>query len=230
MAKIFRFSFLFMFFCSIIFAQDNFNKEQLDSVLNSFVKKALKIKNETPDSLLASLKKDPYETSKEFNLRKRKMLNKFNLKKKTRLKDYFDFHTKKIQALIEIDSVEYDADNEEAEYFHKSIKIPNNQGKPFINCYADPIFFFPTSWTAKEGFGLKPNPIKLKRSIARKFDVIKNKGVINYKFKFFLDKNIPAIRLLSATWIIHDTIPIWNWSGKTKIPLDIYKKPLKGRF
>ncbi|MFA8343294.1 MAG: hypothetical protein ACEPO8_10035 [Rhodothermaceae bacterium] len=221
--------FLFLSF-DICFGQvDSLAKAQLDTLIYNFVSDVTKIKNLTPEEELSKLVKDPYETTAEFKLRRKKIISDFGKYQSDMLKDTFYVYTKKtVLGIVELDSVKYDADKKIAKVFHRNIKIPNFQGLPKMDCFAYPALKYPFSWRTKEGFGLTKTDIRLTRKIARENDIIKSKGRLEYTIKLFRGKNaLPSLRVSQVVWKIEDKT-IWKWKGRTSIPKGINNKPLRG--
>lgn len=226
---------VFLLFQGILFSQNvaftdsSFTIQKFDSLINLYTNTYKGIIKIRPDSALAKIKRDKYETTEEYNKRWNETLKTFGEYKAKKLKDFFDYYNKTIQLIIEVDSVQYNPDTQIAKVFPAVIKIPNIKGKPFLNIYAAPVFEYPSKWSAKEGFGIRFKPMKVDLNLARTNDVINNKGEILLYIKLFNDNGMIAARLLKAEWFVNENI-LMNWFGNATIPLDIYKKPLKAGY
>lgn len=212
-------------FCQI----DTLAKTQLDTLIYKFVRDIRYVKNLTPEEELKKLEKGLYETTREFNSRKNQIIKDFSTYQKDKLNEYFNvYSSKNILAIVKLDSVKFDPDKNIASVFHRNIKIPNDVGNPYMDCFVYPALYYPFAWKTKEGFGLKKSAINLARKIARDNDIIRNKGVLEYSIKFFRGKNsMPSLRVTKVVWKIKNK-SIWSWRGNTSIPKGINDKVLRG--
>lgn len=221
--------FLFLFVNKSLGQVDSLAKAQLDTVIYNFVNEADIIKKMTAEEELQKLVRDPYETTAEFKLRRKKIESDFKTYQKQKFKDHFDYFSgKRILGMIELDSVKYDPDKKIAKAYHRNIRIPNDKGIPKMDCYAYPALKYPFSWKVKEGFGLTKTDIRLNRNVAKENDIIKNKGRLEYHIRFFRGKKeLPSLRVIKVEWKVNDKT-IWIWKGRTSIPKGINNKPVRG--
>lgn len=224
--------FILLIFTAFFYAQEIAVKQdsvvlinQFNEMLHKYVADYKKIKNDKKN-YKNDLKQGVYEKKQEYDKRVSEDLIIANLNFDRLLNELNDKLKKSYLVKIPVDSVHYYPDKEMALVHHPVVRIPNNNYKPYYNAYTYPMLYYPHKWYAKKGFGLALKEIYIQREIAKENDIVKNKGFIYLGVNLFIENNKPSMKLNNMFWTIDEVI-IWKWEGKTELPKDIYKRPMK---